>query len=51
MKMILTAVGTIELDDELVETSEYRNFMFTLYSVEPLRKFKQIKRNMIPYEV
>ena len=42
--MILTAVGTVELNDELVETSQYRYFVFTLYSVKMSRKLTPIKR-------
>ena len=39
-KFVLTSVGTVELDDELVEASQYRNFVFTLYTVHTVKELK-----------
>ena len=39
-KFVLTSVGTVELNDELVEASQYGNFVFTLNTVQAVKELK-----------
>ena len=39
-KFVLTSVRTVEFNDELVEASQYGNFMFTLNTVQAVKELK-----------